>query len=338
MRLDRLEGWFRSRLGEEGLKAATIRCKMSYISPFITFLMARRICDTKAITRETIGDYCEALHGAVSERTGKPLRSLTIRGRVSAVRILMTQLYDAGIINRLTLPPSSVHALEKPLVTVFDEGEVASFLESIKADSPQGLRDRALFELIYGSGLRAGEVGRLRWDDVNLDARRAVVRQSKFDKDRVVPLTHETVEMLRRFRVQERLPSLLVFPGKKGQGLTPSYINKRFKALCAKAGLYRSGVTTHQLRHACATHLISHGANIRYVQDLLGHESIQTTVRYTRQMVDEVQKAYRQYHPRENMLYEVVASGYEQRVGELEKRILEARKRTLAKKSKRMIH
>lgn len=335
MRVDRLGGWLRARLAEEGLKATTVRCKMSYIAPFITFLGARRICDTKAITREAIGDYCETLRAAVSELTGKPLRALTIRGRVSAVRILMTALYDSGIIARLALPPPSFHAQEKPLVTVFDEGEVASFLESIKADSSLGIRDRALFELVYGSGLRAGEVGRLRWEDVNLDARRAVVRQSKFDKDRVVPLTHETVEMLRRFRIMSGVKSPLVFPGNKGQGLSPSYINKRFKTLCAKAGLYRPGVTTHQLRHACATHLIAHGANIRYVQDLLGHESIQTTVRYTREMVDEVQKAYRRYHPRENMLYEVAASGYEKRVGDLEERILEARKRTLAKKHKR---
>lgn len=338
MRVDRIAGWFRAWLSEEGLKASTITNKLAYIAPFIDYLDRIHICTTEAISRETTGAYCAGIRSDVSARTGKPLVNTTIKCRVSALRILMVALYDAGHIDRIILPPSIVHGQDKPLMTILDEGDVSSFLESIKTDSPIGLRDRALFELIYGSGLRASEASRLKWEDINLEARRAVIRQSKFDKDRVVPITHEAAEMFRRYRQSFRVSPSFVFPGNKGQGLSSTYINKRFKALCERAELYRSGMTTHQLRHACATHLIAHGANIRYVQDLLGHESIQTTVRYTRELTDEVQKAYRRYHPRENTLYETTGGRYETRIADLATRIGEARKRTLAKKQGRMVH
>lgn len=331
MRLDRVCGWFRAWLAEEGMKAATIRCKSSYIQSFVEYLSLRRVCDTRAITRQLLSEYCRHLQSAVSERTGRPYRALTIRGRISAARVLLLALYDAGIMAQPVLPPSVFHRQEKPLETLLGEADVAVLLESIRADSSIGLRDRALFELIYGSALRAGEVGRLKWEDVNLSARRAVVRQGKFDKDRVVPLTHETVEMLSRYQKQQEIRGSWVFPGHNAQGLSPGYINKRFKMLCTRAGLYQAGMSTHQLRHACATHLVARGANIRYVQTLLGHESVQTTVRYTRQMSDEVQKSYRRYHPRENQLCEILGSAYEQRLAALEQHLLASRNKRLAK-------
>jgi integrase/recombinase XerC len=338
MRINRLPGWFTSFLAEEGLKANTRKAKVSYIIDFVAFLLRKKISDTASITREAVSAYCGEIRQAVSGRTQRPYKGSTIRTKISAVRTLMTALYDAGVVTRLILPPVMIGSPDRPLQTLLSEDDMAAFLESLDIEDAGALRDRSLFELIYGSGLRASEAGRLKWDDVNLDARRAVIRQSKFDKDRVVPLTHETVEMLKRYRVSLVMKGPWVFPCHNGLGLTPAYINKHFKKLCVKAGMYRTGVTTHQLRHSCATHLIAHGANLRYVQDLLGHESIQTTVRYTRELTDEVHKAYRRYHPRENRLYEIAGERYETRLDDLANRIQSAREKTLAKKLKRMVH
>jgi integrase/recombinase XerD len=338
MRVERLSGWFRSVLAEEGMKAQTILNKASALKVFLGYLTREDISDTSRITKETLSGYCAELRASVSERTGKPLKGLTIRARVSCVRRLMTSLYDAGIVKKLIPPPELRIVDDRPLETLLSESEIASFLESIAPERPMGLRDRALFELIYGSGLRAGEAGKLTWEDVNLEERRAAIRQGKFDRDRVVPLTHETVEMLKRYRAAAVEKSAFVFPGHKGKGLTHAYVNRHFQRLITAAGIYRPGVTAHQLRHSCATHLIARGANLRYVQELLGHESIQTTVRYTRELTDEVQKAYRRYHPRENMLFEVVGERYEERIADLAARIQAAREKTLAKKGRLRVH
>ena len=125
-------------------------------------------------------------------------------------------------------------------------------------------------------------------------------------------------------------PDAMVFPGYDG-GITPACINKRFKELLKQQGSYRPGLTTHQLRHACATHLIERGAELRYVQELLGHSSIETTVRYTHDQVEQLKRAYRSHHPRENQLYEEVDDMYIGRVAELERCIIEGRQGHLAK-------
>jgi site-specific recombinase XerD len=338
MRVEMLIGWYEVKLREEGYKPGTIHTRSSNLSGFVLWLQAQGIEDTRDITRETVSGYCQWLRTAVSETTHERYTPLTIKGKVSAVRGLFERLYDAGIMEKLILPPALLDGGNRPLLTLLSEAEVATLLETMRGDTAMSLRDRALFEVIYGSGLRSSEAGKLTWEVINLDARRAVIRQSKFDKDRVVPLTHEAVEMLKRYEITQGRKSAWVFPGSKGRGLSPVYINKRFKRYCVLAGIYRPGLYTHQLRHACATHLIAHGASLRYVQELLGHESIQTTVRYTREQQDEVQKAHRRYHPRENLLYETVGEEYEKRLAVLAERLRESKEKTLAKKAKRRLH
>ena len=337
MRVDSLSPWLAASLAEEGYKKNTIRNKTSGLVPFIAYLKRSGVKTASGITQEMVDGYAAEERVRISKRTGRSYAANTITGRLSAVRALMTGLYEAEAINVLILPGRLIGSHASPLVTLLCEADVATVLEAIDTDTKAGLRDRALFELIYGSGLRASEASRLLWDDVDPASRKALIRQSKFDKDRVVPLTHETVEMLRRYRERASVVRPFVFPGHGRKGLAVGHINRRFKELCRRVGLYRTGVTTHQLRHACATHLIAHGANLRYVQELLGHESIQTTVRYTRDESDAVQKLYRRYHPRENQLFEEAGERYRARLDALAERIRKGRKKTLARKARQAL-
>ena len=165
------------------------------------------------------------------------------------------------------------------------EDEVARFLDGIDTDAPFGLRDRALFELIYSSALRAGEASGLCVGDVNLERRLIRVRMSKYSKDRIVPMTELAAERLADL-VHGRRVDRPVFRGSGGKRVSGSTINHHFKTLMKRAELYREGLSVHALRHACATHLLAHGVDIRYVQGLLGHKSVQTTVRYTNELVE----------------------------------------------------
>ena len=108
----------------------------------------------------------------------------------------------------------------------------------------------------------------------------------------------------------------LVFPGPGGK-LSWSWVNRHWKQALKAAGVEGKGYTLHCIRHACATHLLEGGAQVRYVQELLGHESLSTTQRYTRPTVERIKAVYRTYHPRENQHYEEVTEEYRQEVEKL---------------------
>ena len=198
--------------------------------------------------------------------------------------------------------------------------EMAEILEAVDTQ-----RERALFELMYASGLRFFEAVGLILADVNLDQRIALVRLGKGGKDRYVPFSSLARDGLvlyvsgdRNHRLN-KLPQSsrdLVFPGPGGK-LSWSWVNRHWKQALKAAGVEGKGYTLHCIRHACATHLLEGGAQVRYVQELLGHESLSTTQRYTRPTVERIKAVYRTYHPRENQHYEEVTEEYRQEVEKL---------------------
>ncbi|HNY21979.1 MAG TPA: tyrosine-type recombinase/integrase [Treponemataceae bacterium] len=193
-----------------------------------------------------------------------------------------------------------------------DEDEVRAFLESIPIDDLYSLRDRALFELMYSSGLRPGEACRVRRDDIDAERRMIVIRKSKFAKDRVVPVTEPAMRALSLLMEVRKGDYLFGIRGR--QPLSYNVLASRFRARYQAAGFTREGIGPHSLRHSCARHLLAHGADIRYVQRLLGHESIETTVVYTYEQTEQVKKTYRRYHPREGILYREVDDDYLARI------------------------
>lgn len=187
---------------------------------------------------------------------------------------------------------------------VFSLSEVEALLAAIPQDSPEGLRDRTLFELIYSAGLRVSEAVSLAVDRLYLTEGLVCVT-GKGDKERFIPLGGQALEWLRKY-LDEARPLLVkdrrvtaVFLNFRGGELGRKGIWKNFKQYAVKAGLEGK---VHTLRHSFATHLLAGGADLRSVQELLGHVSINTTQIYTHVDQGELERQHSFYHPRERIV------------------------------------
>lgn len=201
--------------------------------------------------------------------------------------------------------PSAWKVLPKSLA----QSEVGEMLEraGTAADHPDAdaisLRDRAILELLYASGLRVSELTGLNVADLSLDAGRVLVR-GKGDKERIVPLGRAAIEAIEKYLTQAR-PSLQtkgraagkLFLSSRGQPLTRQWIWQLVKSADHQA-------SPHMLRHSCATHMVEHGADLRTVQILLGHADIATTQVYTHLALGRLKAVHRQHHPRAKRLAE----------------------------------
>jgi integrase/recombinase XerD len=204
--------------------------------------------------------------------------------------------------------PASWKVLPKSLA----EGEVAEMLEKTGAAARSSdadglaLRDHAILELLYGGGLRVGEIVALRVEDLHLDQARAQVR-GKGDKERIVPLGRSAVEAVERYLALGR-PELALAGARGGGGSLQRglFLSVRGKALTRQwiwemvrsASVSGSKASPHQLRHSCATHMVEHGADLRSVQTLLGHADIATTQVYTHVALGHLKRVHREHHPR----------------------------------------
>lgn len=207
--------------------------------------------------------------------------------------------------NRIGEDPSAridAPRLGRPLPKSLSEEQVDALLQAPDSAGPLGLRDRAMLEVLYACGLRVSELVGLRIDQLNL--RQGVLRVfGKGSKERLVPLGEEAQRWLTRF-LSEARPALLngvtsdaVFPGRGGEPLTRQAFWYRIKAH-ARAADIRTPLSPHTLRHAFATHLVNHGADLRVVQLLLGHSDLSTTQIYTHVARERLRELHARHHPR----------------------------------------
>jgi integrase/recombinase XerD len=181
--------------------------------------------------------------------------------------------------------------------------EAARLIEAPPASTPEGVRDRAILELMYSSGLRRSEVVGLDLGDVGIIERRVFVRDGKGGKDRVAPVGRRAAEWLARY-VEGARPvlerdacELAFFLTQRGARVKRATVSEAIRRAALVAGIVRT-VTAHTLRHTCATHMVQNGADIRQVQALLGHESLETTEVYTQIAPADLDRAHREHHPR----------------------------------------
>ena len=192
--------------------------------------------------------------------------------------------------------------LPRSLPKTLTEADVERLLNSAATDAPLDLRDRAMLETLYATGLRVSELVGLKLTAVNLND--GVLRVTgKGNKDRLVPLGEEAVEWLRRYLADAR-PSLMeknlsdaVFVTARGDGMTRQAFWYLIKRRARSAGIERP-LSPHTLRHAFATHLLNHGADLRVVQMLLGHSDISTTQIYTHVARERLKQLHATHHPR----------------------------------------
>lgn len=180
--------------------------------------------------------------------------------------------------------------------------EVESLLSQPDLSTPIGLRDKAMLELLYATGLRVSELVGLRLADINLE-RGFVVVVGKGSKERVVPLGDSAAESVKDYLTRSR-PELLgrsvsdaLFVSSRRRGITRQMFWERIKFYARKAGITQN-ISPHTLRHSFATHLLDNGADLRSVQDMLGHSDISTTQIYTHVSRERLRRIHEKYHPR----------------------------------------
>jgi integrase/recombinase XerD len=184
------------------------------------------------------------------------------------------------------------------------EAEIVKLLDSIPATSSTDRRDRALLELLYGTGARVSEVVNLDLSDLDFDEE-LILLTGKGNKQRLVPIGASLDRALREYLAPGGRPSLLpskrttkVFLNARSGVLTRQGIDLVIHKRALSVGIDRNRISAHVFRHSCATHMLAHGADIRVVQELLGHASIATTQLYTAVSVTTLQREYQHAHPR----------------------------------------
>ncbi|MBV1774226.1 site-specific tyrosine recombinase XerD [Burkholderiaceae bacterium DAT-1] len=194
--------------------------------------------------------------------------------------------------------------LHRPLPKIITESEVERLLLTPDVEDALGLRDRAMLELMYASGLRVSEIVTLPLALLSLSDGALRVEGGKGNKSRIVPFGEEAGHWLGRYLAESR-PLLLagrtlaqVFVNIRGEPLTRQGFWEMIKRYAVRAGIDEARLSPHVLRHAFATHLVNHGADLRVVQLLLGHSDITTTQIYTHVAKERLQKLHQQHHPR----------------------------------------
>lgn len=229
----------------------------------------------------------------------------TVARKLSSLRALFRSLVEHGELDANPADLLSAPRRAQRLPVVLKPAEVAALLDRIPADSALSLRDRALFELAYASGLRAEELVDLDCGWIDFDAEHVRV-EGKGAKTRLVPTGEPALRALERYLERGR-PALAtpdsgdaLFLSKSGRRLSTSDVRRRLHVWARRAAGVSSvrGISPHALRHSFATHLLEGGADLRSIQELLGHATISTTQVYTRVESARLRSAYAKSHPR----------------------------------------
>ena len=247
------------------------------------------------VTHRVLRRYAAAL----SERRSAPA---TVARKVAALRAFFETLRAHGEIDANPADLLATPKRAKALPDVLAPEEISRLLDRIPASTPLELRDRALFEIAYSSGLRAEELVSLDLDSVDFDAEQLRV-EGKGRKTRIVPAGEPALRALARYLERARgaladdQQERALFLSKSGRRLSTSDIRRRLRMWGRHASL-QGGVHPHALRHSFATHLLEGGADLRSIQELLGHASVSTTQIYTRVESKRLKGAYARSHPR----------------------------------------
>lgn len=231
-------------------------------------------------------------------RLHKTNRKTSIGRKLSAIRSFFRYLVRQG---ELDVNPAELLATprrEQYLPKVLTVDEVFDLIKAAEGDEPLTVRDRAIHELFYSSGLRVGELAAL--DVGHVDLHEGLVRvRGKGDKERIVPVGRQALQALGRYLAERGMPDREwpLFLNYRGGRLSARSIERNLKKWLLRAGILKDA-SPHALRHSFATHLLDGGADLRAIQELLGHASLSTTQRYTQVSLDRLMEVYDRAHPR----------------------------------------
>lgn len=283
---------------ERGRSENTLKAYRGDLETYLSWLHHRGVDKPQAVTSESVEDFALSLDGS----------SRSIQRRLSAVRSFHRFLVEDGVVTSDPTAQLSGPAQPDRLPKALGVSQVQNLLESVSGDDTISLRDRALLEVLYATGARVSEVTGLAVDDVfGSNGRPAELLRvlGKGNKERLVPLGRHAQTALEAYVVRARpvlvakakRASAALFLGARGGALSRQNVWLILRAR-AEAAHLSEPLSPHTLRHSCATHLLQGGADIRVVQELLGHSSVQTTQIYTKVTIDTLKDTFFAAHPR----------------------------------------
>ena len=283
----------------------TIKGERYGLKRLVTFLDGQRVHHIEDITMDLMAEYQEDLAFTLTAKG--TLLSASSRERILVTARCFTRflkekdylLHDPG--ERIQLPKTP-RRLPK---VILSRREIKKLMNAPDMQIHRGFRDRLILEVLYDTAIRRSEMAGIRIDDLDLEAGYIKVH-GKGNKDRVVPLSDrvcilakEYILLVRPSFIKQNDPGYLIL-NRSGNQMVANGIYVIVKRCVSLAGI-KKNITTHTFRHTCATHMLRNGAPIRHIQEMLGHESLESTQIYTRVTINDLKKIHAQYHPSENM-------------------------------------
>jgi integrase/recombinase XerD len=291
-----IDSFIRFLAVERGLSENYQLSTQRSLSEFAQWCAAKKgITRPRGVTLPLMSEY-------LGERKRAGLSASSIKLIVVALKIFFRFLAAKEIIDRDPSEALALPRIERYLPETLNELQVEQFLETIDTKANHGLRDRAMIELLYASGLRISELANARLENFNFEER--IVRVTgKGNKTRLVPVGRKACEALAAYLSGERSNLVKarsgseIFLSERGTKLTTVRIWQIIKKHARRGGLEKN-VYPHLLRHSFATHLLGNGADLRIIQEMLGHADISTTQVYTHVDQQRLKAVHRQFHPR----------------------------------------
>lgn len=278
---------------EKGLSRNTLVSYGLDLAAYQAFVKKEKSGDWAAVKREDILSF-------MMREKKREMEASSIARRLVAIK-----LFHRFLVKERFLTEDVTRVLESPrlwkkLPHFMSTAEIEKILEQTAGSDAILARDRAILESLYTTGMRVSELVGLKINDVNFESSFLKCR-GKGDKERLIPIGRKGIEALRfyleKVRVKQKAKTDHFFIGKSGKGLTREFIWQMIQKYTKRAGLTKK-ITPHTFRHSFATHLLEGGADLRIVQELLGHADISTTQIYTHVSRDHLKSVHSKYHPR----------------------------------------
>jgi tyrosine recombinase XerC len=276
---------------ERGATVNTLKAYDKDLRQFLAFLREDNL-EIYSATRDNVRDFIMTL-------TENKYNKNSVIRKLSTLRRFYTFMVKRGFIDENPLVSLFSPKQEKILPNFLTQSEMERLIENIPLDNPLGIRDRAIVECLYSTGMRIGELVQLNVSDVRDD--REILIKGKGNKERIVFLGEYALKSLKRY-LEEVRPNLVrddkekaLFLSRFGTRLTCRSIERMMEKYGIMTG---KDVSPHTIRHSFATHLLENGADLRAVQELLGHSDLSTTQKYTHITLERLKEIYKKTHPR----------------------------------------
>jgi integrase/recombinase XerD len=291
----RVDQFLQYLIVDKGLSKNTIGAYSLDLIRFLDYLRGKGIQELREIGKFDVRGFLLSLKR-------KNLSTKSVRRKLSAIRTFLRFLIQEGILETNPIEDLESPKVAEKLPEILSLKEIEQVLEQPDLQTPLGIRDRAMLEMLYATGMRVSELIRLPINQVNLEGG-YVLLYGKGSKERIVPLGIEAMNRVTLYLETARgilakgKESPFLFINRSGKGMSRQGFWKNLKHYARMAGL-RKRITPHLLRHSFASHLLERGADLRSVQMMLGHVDISTTQIYTHVTGERLRKIHKQYHPR----------------------------------------